>query len=82
MTKFKKLCSLSKSPYLIRRPGLVKDVIVAAAEELQHVLVVQGVVDRSPGSPCPDEPQHPQQAQVVGDGRLCNPKELGEVVHA
>ena len=60
----------------------MQDVIAAAGEQLEDVFVVEGVVDCAPIASRPNEPEHAQQAQVVGHRRLRGPKELRQVVHA
>lgn len=57
-------------------------VIVTTIEELHHVLIIQGVVDRTPGPARSYQAQHPQNPEVVRRRRLTYIEELGDVVDA
>ena len=60
----------------------MKHVVMAATEELQHMLVVQGIVGGPPGTPCPHQAEHPQNPEVMGRRWLTDPKQLSDIVHA
>jgi len=55
-------------------------VVVAAAEEFQHMLVVEGVVGGPTLPAGAHQALHPEDPEVVRRSRLGDPEELGEIV--
>ncbi len=64
------------------RQGTVNYVIVAATEELHHMLIIQGIVGRPPGATGPHQAQHPQNSEMMRRRRLTDIEELRNVVDA
>ena len=52
------------------------------SKQLENVLIVDEVVDEPAGAPRADEPQAPQQPQLVRGGGLADPDERGDVANA
>ena len=62
-----------------RRGGPFLHVLEALLEEADDVVIVRDVVDVLAGAARLHEPHAAQQAELVGDGGLAEPEQLGEV---
>lgn len=49
------------------------------ADESNHVMIVERVERRPARTPHPDQPGVPKQAELMGDGRLGQPDEGGQI---
>ncbi len=62
--------------------GSLLDVGERLPEQFDDVLIVNRVVHEAAGAPRPDQPHTPQEAQLVGYGRLADAHERRDVAHA
>ena len=59
-----------------------RDVAEALLEEIEHVLIVERVIDAAALPPPSHDPHRPHQPELVGDGRLAEADAIRDLVDA
>ena len=63
-------------------PPRLRDVAEPLLEEIEHVLIVERVIDAAPLAAAADDPHAAHQAQLVRDRGFADPDALRDLVHA